>query len=68
MIVPMTNVATNNKTVGDNKLNHNNSSDSTDPVIIFLCSFVIKRSKSILPDLPEFFHHIMISSEHSNVK
>ena len=68
MIVPMTNVATNNKTVGDNKLNHNNSSDSTDPVIIFLCSFVIKRSKSILPNFPEFFHHLMISSGYSIVK
>jgi len=44
MVIPMPDITTNNKTVGDYKLNHDYGSYNTDPVVILLCCLIIERT------------------------
>ena len=44
MVIPVPDITTNNKTVGDYKLIHDKGSDNTDPVVILLCCLIIERT------------------------
>ena len=62
MIVPVTNVACNDKTIGNYKLKKDKRSDNTNNIIILFGSLILERTKSILPYFPYFIHLIISMS------
>jgi len=65
IVIPMSNVTCNNKTVGYYQLYKDKGSDDADNIIIPLSGLVLEGSQSILPDFPDLFNvdHTTLGSQ-----